>query len=306
MRVLVTGATGFIGRNLLGPLVAQGHDVVGLVRRPPHPPAPAVDYCVQDLSAPLDYARLPAQVDAIIHQATLIDTGPTGAATEDAKPFLTNVVGTWRILHYAQHAGARIFVHASTGGVYGCSSRPLVEESPLNPMDLYSLTKAQAELAVTASRHTIPARSFATVLLRYFFPYAVGTPNPIPHYVAAAVRGETVALPPGGGPRFNPLHIQDAVAATVAALALEQDTVLNVAGTEITTFGEIAAFAAARAGCPLQTRELPADAVIPYYGSDLVAEIGAMQRILGITPQISLASGLAELTDYYRASAPHA
>src|SRR4051812_34549086 len=107
MRVLVTGATGFIGRHLL-PRLAAEHDVYGLVRRLPASPIPGIRYIRQELTSQLDRAALPQQIDAIIHQAALIDTG---SATDDAAPFLANVVATWRLLNYAQGAGARCFVH---------------------------------------------------------------------------------------------------------------------------------------------------------------------------------------------------
>src|SRR4051794_19202354 len=133
MRVLVTGATGFIGRHLLPRLVAE-HELVGLVRRLPAAPVAGVRYILQELTDPLDKAALPSAVDAIIHQAALIDTE---CVTNDAAPFLANVVATWRLLGYAQQAGARCFVHASTGGVYGCGNHPFVEDEPFNPFDLY-------------------------------------------------------------------------------------------------------------------------------------------------------------------------
>lgn len=296
MRILLTGANGFIGGRLLL-VLAREHEVTALVRRAPAHPVPGVGYAAQDLTAPLDPDRLPSAVDAVIHQAALIDAD---SAAADADPFLVNVVATQRLLDYAGRAGARIVVHASTGGVYGCSEHPFTEDAPFSPMDRYSLTKAQAELAVTASSYTVPQRAYATVILRYFFPYGVGTPNPIPRYVAAAVRGEPIALPEGGGPRFNPLHIDDAVAATLAALHLDSDSVLNIAGTELTTFGEIATFAAARSGRTLQITTLPAADVIPYYRSALVADITRMTTQLGFTPRIPLTTGLAELTDHYR------
>lgn len=319
MRILVTGATGFIGRHLLPALVEQGHEVVGMVRRMPSRPVPGVRYLRHDLAHPLDTGKLPATLDAIIHQATIIEPegeppgsghAPPSFPGPDATVFLVNVVATWRLLNYAHQAGARVFVHASTGGVYGCGQPPgsdgsgataFTENSPLNPMDLYSLTKAQAELAVAASGYTLPRRSFAAICLRYFFPYGVGTPNPIPTYVAAAVRGETIDLPAGGGPLFNPIHIEDTVIATLAALALDRDAVINIAGREPTSFGAIAALAAQRAGRALQTRTLAPHAVIPYYRGSLLADTRHMQTLLGVSPQIDLATGLAPLIDFYRA-----
>ena len=302
MRVLVTGATGFIGRHLLPRLVAEqdgAHEVIGLVRRQPPTPVPGVTYINQELTAPLDLARLPQHVDAIIHQAALIDTASTNtsATHNDAAPFLANVVATWRLLHYAEQAGARVFVHASTGGVYGCRDQAFVESDPFNPLDLYSLTKSQAELAV---RHT--PTPFPKIILRYFFPYGVGTPNPIPSYVQRAVQGEAIAIPANRKPRFNPIHIDDTVEATLRALTLQQDTTLNIAGNEITSFAEIAEFAAQRVHRQAHFTHIPEAEVIPYYRANLVADITAMQQTLNFTPQVPLATGLVALVDGYLAT----
>lgn len=294
MRVLVTGATGFIGRHLL-PRLAAGHEVIGLVRRAPAMPVANVTYIEQELTEPLDSTRLPRQVDAIIHQAALIDTD---ANPNDAAPFLANVVATWRLLRYAEAAGARTFVHASTGGVYGCRDHPFVERDPFNPLDLYSLTKSQAELAI---RHT--ATPFPKIILRYFFPYGLGTPNPIPSYVQRAIAGEPISINANRKPHFNPIHINDTIEATLAALTLQQDATLNIAGNEITTFAAIAEFAAHRVHRQPNFTLLAEEDVIPYYRADVVADITAMRRVLAFTPQVTLAAGLAELVDGYRREA---
>jgi nucleoside-diphosphate-sugar epimerase len=296
LRVLVTGATGFIGRHLL-PALATEHETIGLVRRVPAVPIAGVTYIEQELTEPLDTAQLPGQIDAIIHQAALIDTDTDkGAAQNDAAPFLANVVATWRLLRYAEQAQARTFVHASTGGVYGCRDKPFVESDPFNPLDLYSLTKCQGELAV---RHT--PTSFPKIILRYFFPYGAGTPNPIPSYVQRALRGESISINADRKPRFNPIHIDDTVTATLRALALSEDTTLNIAGSEITTFAEIAEFAAVRVGQTPRFNLLMGEQIIPYYRADLVASIDAMQRALGFVPRVTLAEGLAQLVESYLA-----
>ncbi|MFN8495382.1 MAG: NAD(P)-dependent oxidoreductase [Caldilineaceae bacterium] len=289
MRILLTGASGFIGGHLIRHLTGA-HEVYALVRRTPAVTLPGVYYVEQDLSQPLDPVRLPRQFDAIIHQAALIHT----EQQDDSQAFAVNVVATWHLLKFAQATGVRTFVHASTGGVYGCRNQPFVETDPFNPMDLYSLTKAQAELAVQAVQGT-----FHKIILRYFFPYGVGTPNPIPTYVQRALSGEPIQVLQSGKPLFNPLHISDAVEATLRALNLEQSVVLNIAGAEITTFKAIAEMAADLAQRKPNFTFIPDENAIPYYRNDLVADIGRMQLMLNFTPQVTLGQGIGELVHYY-------
>lgn len=290
MRILITGATGFIGRHLVERL-APDHQVFALVRKLPPTPISGVRFIAQDLRFPLDHDRLPSCLDAIIHQAALIHTEN---AQDDADPFAVNVIATWRLLSYARTVGVDTFVHASTGGVYGCSPTPLDENARLNPMDLYSLTKAQAELAVQSA-----PGSFHRVVLRYCFPYGVGTPNPIPDYVRRAVRGETIEIIEGGGPSFNPIHISDAVEATIQALSLGRNITVNVAGTENTTFERIARMAAQIAGREERFRSISLAQAIPYYRSDLVASIKLMRETLPLSQVTSLLEGVTELAGHY-------
>lgn len=288
MRILITGATGFIGRHLVARLVAS-HAVYALVRRLPAAPIANVHYLCQDLAQPLDRQQLPQQLDAIIHQATVIDTD----AVDDATPFLVNVVGTWRLLAYAAETGVRTFVHASTGGIYGCSPQPLGENDPPHPLDLYSLTKAQAELAVQAA-----AGDFHKVVLRYFFPYGIGTPNPIPSYVQRAVQGEPITILAGGGPWFNPLHITDAVEMTVQALALDQTVTVNIAGQEATTFAHIATIAARHVGREPIFQSIPDETALPYYRANLIAATERMNQLFPRSTWVSLQQGITELATH--------
>lgn len=289
MRILLTGASGFIGGHLLRHL-AGAHEVYALVRRMPAVKLPGVHYVEQDLSQPLDPARLPSQFDAVIHQAALIHTEQQA----DSQAFAVNVVATWHLLKFAQATGVRTFLHASTGGVYGCRNQPFGETDPFNPMDLYSLTKAQAELAVQAA-----SGAFHKIMLRYFFPYGAGTPNPIPTYVKRVLTGEPIQVLQSGKPLFNPLHISDAVEATLRVLNLEQSAVLNIAGAEVTTFKAIAEMAADLAQRKPNFTFIPDENAIPYYRSDLVADISRMQAMLNFTPQVTLGQGIGELVHYY-------
>ncbi len=289
MRVLVTGAGGFLGSAIVAAL-APDHEVFALLRRAPAVPVAGVHYIEQDLARPLDETVLPGSLDAIIHEAALIDV--ESLDERDPAPFEVNVIGTWRVLEYARRVGVSRFVHASTGGVYGHSPEPLVESARPNPMDLYALTKAQAELVVL---HT--PTDFPKVILRYFLPYGAGTPNPLPRFIGSVLRGEPVTLASDRGPTFNPLHLSDAVAATLRALDLDHDAIINIAGDEVTSYADIADFAAARVGRIVNAVVVDRDELIPYYRGELVGSTDRMHELLAFVPTVSLDRGLAELVD---------
>lgn len=279
--VLVTGATGFIGRRLVPALAGRwpviaasrsGEDVGG---------AKGVRL---DLTQEADFAALPDHVEVVVHLAALIEA----PAVEDY--LRVNVLGTHRLLAYAQAAGAGTFVYGSTGGVYGSGPRPHRETDPPRPQDDYATSKAQAETAVTA----FPAE-MRKIMLRYCAPYAVGTPNPITRVLDAVIGGKELQVTAGMYPRYNPLHLDDAVEMTVRSLDLPQDKILNIAGTEITTFAGIALIAGEAVGRPPRLRLIDRDEAIPYYRDDTVCEPTAAYEVLGYRPRIALRDGITDM-----------
>jgi len=290
MRVLISGAAGFIGSHLARRLREQ-HEVFALVRRTPAKPLDGIEFIEQDLRFPIDVPRMPSALDAIVHLAAILFPD---RCIDDSEPFLVNVAATWRLLEVAQHAGVGTFVHGSTGGVYGLALRPFVEDDPLRPVGLYALTKAQAELAVQAA----PGQ-FRKIVLRYFYPYAMGTPNIIPETVRRAVMGEPITVSASRNPAINPLHISDAIEATVRSLALEHDEVLNIAGTEITTFAGIAEMAGRLAGREPRFEVQPSDPGDLLSRANILGDIQRMTDGLAFLPRVSLEDGIAELVDQF-------
>src|SRR2546426_11157922 len=102
----------------------------------------------QNLAGPIDPSRLPASVDVIIHlaQSRQFRRFPEQAADI----FAVNTAATARLLDFARRAGARSFVYASSGGVYGGSETPLSESAALRPGNFYAASKTAAELLVQA------------------------------------------------------------------------------------------------------------------------------------------------------------
>ena len=224
MRVLVTGATGFIASHLIPALATAGHDVIAAGHDRGRIPSGATAL-VLDLAAP-DWPTLP-EVDAVVHLAQANVPFPDGAAAL----FAVNTASTQRLLEHARLTGARQFVLASSGSVYGTSEGPLAESSPLAARDFYSATKVAAERLVGAyDQH------FGTTTLRLFVPYGPGqVRRMLPRLVDRIRSGEPILLNRGGRPRLNPIYVDDVSRVVIRALDGDGGAgVLNVAGDDVT------------------------------------------------------------------------
>lgn len=147
MRILVTGASGFVGRAVCAQLVARGHEVLALVRRPGSEPQGTT--CVPgDLTAPAHLRASLANLrpQAVVHLAAEI------AAQRDAERIReVNVEGTRSLVEAAQAAGVKRFVFVSsvvTGEAHG---RVLREDEPLPVETDYGRSKQEGERLVRES-----------------------------------------------------------------------------------------------------------------------------------------------------------
>src|SRR5260221_6444068 len=140
MRILVTGASGFVGQHLL-PRLAGEHEVIALVRRMPPVELPTAKTIVADLTSPSLVARLPRDIDVIVHLAQAYKSFPDDAA----EIFAVNAASTQRLADHARSCGVRRFVLASSGSIYSPGPRPLRESDPPRPGGFHPATKLMAE-----------------------------------------------------------------------------------------------------------------------------------------------------------------
>jgi len=252
MRIAVTGATGNVGTSLLEALTARGHEVVGVVRRPPDtttsPTYAAVDWHSVDLtSAPDEPLRRAFRgTEAVVHLAWGFQ--PT---RDEAYLERLAVDGTRAVLAAAADAGVHQVAHMSSMGAYSAGSGRVDESWPTGGIatSAYSRHKAAAERlldtfeaehpGVIVSRMRpalIGQRRAAAALLRYTLPAAV--PN-------AAIRLAKV-LPVDRDLRLQFVHADDVAQAYVRALEGHLGGAFNLAAEPVLGPGDIAAAVGAR------------------------------------------------------------
>lgn len=151
MRVLITGISGFIGYHLAHRLVADGHDVIGVVRK--YPNSFSSDFAgisylaVGDITTVEYWPEKLRGVDAVIHLAARVHV-MRDRATDPLHAFRrVNVLATEQLAQAAVAAGVTRFVYISSVKVNGerTSGRPFVAEDAPAPEDPYAMSKLEAE-----------------------------------------------------------------------------------------------------------------------------------------------------------------
>ncbi|MBE0635290.1 NAD(P)-dependent oxidoreductase [Candidatus Bipolaricaulota bacterium] len=285
MRILITGAGGFIGRHLTARLVDR-HEVFALVRHQGVVDLPeGARILVHDLTSPLDKSQLPTQVDVVIH---LAQSSHYRSFPEFAQDIVAvNIQSTARMLDYARLCGAKTFILASTGGVYPRSDMHVTEAAPLEAPDgFYDRTKYIAELLAHGYEEVL-----RVVVLRFFCVYGPGQKDRLVPGILERIRSnQEVVIDGSPGLRLNPIYVEDAVRAFEPAFELGLSATFNIAGDEDVTIDEMARLLAGAVNQRLRLRHTGGKGSHALLGDNT-----KMKQVLGITPQVDLRTGLQRL-----------
>lgn len=300
MRIMVTGAAGFLGSHLTEHLLSLGHTVTGVDAFTPGTPRavreanlarvlrhPCFAFAEADL-CDADLRGLAAGADAIAHMA-----GEAGVRDSWGDRFavyaMNNLLATQRVLEAAVAAGVRRVAYASSSAVYGVTHNgPCGEDTPPRPVSPYGVSMLAGEGLLDAyAQHGL-----STTAIRYSSVYG---PRQRPgmaveRFITSALTGERVPLYGSGGRTRDLAYVDDAVRATAAILLHGAEGPVNVGSGERFTLSEILDAVTAAVGAPPVVDPRPALAGEPP-SERLATE--RMRLIAGFTPATDLTAGIA-------------
>lgn len=217
MRVLVTGAGGYVGRAVVSALSLASHDAVALVRRADVRVPGAAAHWVGDIQSVDTFDQALREVGAVCHLAGL--TRARDSWADAARYFEVNAGGTATLLRAMEAAGVARLVFASTGAIYGNpETQPMGEELPDDPPHPYAASKVAAEAAIHWQAR---ATGLAATVLRLFNVAGGSDPDPtriVPRVLGAVRAGTPLEVNGDGTAVRDYVHVMDAAEAFVAAV----------------------------------------------------------------------------------------
>ncbi|MBK1837679.1 SDR family oxidoreductase [Azospirillum sp. YIM B02556] len=316
MHVLLTGATGFVGRHTAPLLAARGHRLRAALRTAPGttskgPWEPAI---VGDIGPDTDWSAAVAGMDAVIHMAARVHVMRDTAADPLAEFRRVNTHGTVRLAEQAAAAGVKRFVFLSSIKAMVDESRPapLDAAAPSDPHSPYGISKLEAERALAA----ISARTgMELVVIRPPLVYGPGAAGNMRALLKLVATG--LPLPLGGIHNRRSLiyvgNLADAVATVLEHPKAAGRTFLVQDGDPVSTADLVRAIAAA---LRRPARLIPVPHGLMALGAALTGTRAVFDRLagtltvddapirdeLGWRPPHDLASGLRATAEWFKAS----
>jgi len=306
MRVLITGAAGFLGSHLVDRFLAEEHSIVGLDNFITGHPDNLVhltgnsnfELLRHDIST---FTQVPGKLDAVLHLASL--ASPVDYLNYPIETLKVGSIGTLNALGIAKANRARFFL-ASTSEVYGDPAvHPQVESywgnvNPVGPRSCYDESKRFAE-ALTMAYHR--EHQLDTRIVRIFNTYGPRMqPNDgrvVTNFIVQALTGEPITLYGDGQQTRSFCYVDDEIEGLYRLFMKGDAMPTNIGNPTEFTMRQLADLVAELTGSksPIVTRPLPADDP-----KQRQPDITKARKQLGWEPTIPLRQGLVRTIEYFR------
>ncbi|MEW6231238.1 MAG: NAD-dependent epimerase/dehydratase family protein [Chloroflexota bacterium] len=302
--VLVTGAAGFIGANLVRELLQHGATVHALVR-----PGtklwriadiiPSLNLHIVDLTNRADLQRAVNQIKPEIVFHLAVPSGYPSQPQARVDMLQTSVLGTANLLEAITPIDFHRFVHFGSSLEYGPRNKPLKESDRLEPLTFRGVAKAAATLLC---QQFARANRRPVVVLRPFLVYGYweSPARLIPTAIRVALRNEEIDLT-APGYRRDFIFVKDVVESCLLAVQAERvaGEIINVGSGQQRSNEEVVEMVQAVSGQKVRVRVgayPPRPADTPHW----VADIRKAKKLLGWEPRHTLRSGLEKTIAWVR------
>ncbi len=275
--ILITGATGFVGRELCSHLLAAGRDSRSAVRRPS---SIANSVVVGDIGPDTQWQEALAGIDTVIHLAARVHIMCDSASDPLAEFRRVNVDGTLNLAQQAAAAGVKRFIFLSTVKVNGEQSRHrqlFTESDPSAPEDAYGISKNEAEQSLAQIAHET---AMEVVIIRAPLVYGPGVKGNFQSMLNWIAKG--IPLPLGAIHNQRSLialdNLVDFIITCIDHPAAANQTFLVADGEDLSTTDLLRRVGAAM-GKP--ARLIPVPSALLKAGATLLGKKAVAQRLCG-------------------------
>ncbi len=306
MRIVVTGAAGFIGSHLCEALLAEGHEVVGIDAFIDYYPKPMK---LRNLAAVAEHPRyrfhevdlrdgdldpLLEGADAVINEAAM--AGLMRSWSDLGAYVGCNLLALGRLLEASRRAGVGRFIQASTSSVYGAGAVG-DEQLATRPVSPYGVTKLAAENLLMAH---VATNDLPAVILRYFSIYGPRQRPDMAYHIftEAMLDGRPIVVYGDGRQTRSNTYVADCVAGTMLALARgEAGETYNIGGGRVIELNRaIDVIAEAIGARPVIEQRDPR----PGDQRHTEADTAKAERAFGYRPAVEPADGLVRQVEWHR------
>lgn len=309
-RVLITGASGFLGGWLSRLLTDAGAEVRGfdlaagvcLKAHGLEGRLPVDHGSVLDLDA-LERVIRDHRIEVCFHLAgqSMIE----GAAVGPLAAFDVNIRGTWIVLEACRRVGTlRAVVCASSNHTYGPQkSAPFPEEQPMNQLDVYGASKACADILTRSFAHNFGLSTVAVRNVNSFGPGDPHTSHIVTGSILSLLRGAAPVIRSDGSPVKAYLHARDTMAAYMLLAEHAGDPAVRGEAFNVTPAQPVGVLDLVRTIIKVSGKT----GIEPVIAATDLSQKGffehlsgeKMKRVLGWTPRLSLEEGLADTYRWY-------